>query len=486
MPCCSCNGRRALCRGCSCAKGKKGCTDCYPGRKGKCVNTSIAAPPTSSQPLPRVPSPSCSSAEHASQPSLPTPPQPLEHDSSALPPCVKANRPCTSCLPLKHACCPNATAGSLPLSHSAMSSASTTQLPPTPSPLSSSVQLQSTQVNEQQLFSPDYFPSPESCTALPTEEPPSSAKPSCCKCKGDNARCVSCKCCKENRACVNCLPGRRGKCVNILNVLARTSPPAIDPSESGILTESPHIPSSSTAFKEPSQAVNTVQEVDKPGLHRQRCVVHGCKELIAPSMWKNHLNLHTQSILPGSVPEDWLGQNNMVICSYCFHLVASSHLQSHHGKCPLKPASTGVQLSQDSSSNADATTQLPTFEDVCLLHCSTIRHIPIKSRPAFAGVLSAAFHSILHENSEEAWLKFFMLPKCVLVAPKRRGRHHKPLPINHLCDLWSKGQFGFLWEHASQQVTSRTRQAHTSGSDHNIRLAIGLAKEGYMERPAKF
>ena len=171
MPCCSCNGKRALCRGCSCAKGKKGCTDCYPGRKGKCVNASIAAPQTSSQPCDL--SPSRSSAEHASQPSLPTPPQPLEHDSYALPPCVKANRPCT-------------------------------QLPPTPSPLSSSVQLQSTQVNEQQLFSPDYLPSPESCTALRTEEPPSSAMPLCCKCKGDNARCVSCKCCKENRACVNC------------------------------------------------------------------------------------------------------------------------------------------------------------------------------------------------------------------------------------------------------------------------------------------
>ena len=418
MPCCSCNGKRALCRGCSCAKGGKGCTGCYPGRKGKCVNALIAAPQTSSQQLPRVLAPSYSPAEHASQPSLPTPPQPLEHDSPVP----------------------------------------TTQLPPTPSPLSPSEQLQYTQANEQQLFSPDYLPSPESGTALPSEEPPSSAMPSCCKCKGDNARCVSCKCCKENRACVNCLPGRRGKCVNILNVLSRTSPPAIEP--------------------KPNQAANTVQEVDKPGQHRQRCVVHGCKELIAPSMWKNHLNLHTQSILPGSVPEDWLGQNNMVICSYCFHLVASSHLQSHHGKCPLKTASTGVQLSQDSSSNADATTQLPSFEDVCLLHCSTIRHIPIKSRPAFAGVLSAAFHSILHENSEEAWLKFFMLPKCVLVALKRRGRHRKPLPINHLCDLWSKGQFGFLWEHASQQVTSKTRQAHTSGSDHNIRLAIGLAKEG--------
>ena len=299
MPCCSCNGKRALCRGCSCAKGGKGCTGCYPGRKGKCVNALIAAPQTSSQQLPRVLAPSYSPAEHASQPSLPTPPQPLEHDSP------------------------------VPI----------TQLPPTPSPLSPSEQLQYTQAKEQQLFSPDYLPSPESGTALPSEEPPSSAMPSCCKCKGDNARCVSCKCCKENRACVNCLPGRRGKCVNILNVLSRTSPPAIEP--------------------KPNQAANTVQEVDKPGQHRQRCVVHGCKELIAPSMWKNHLNLHTQSILPGSVPEDWLGQNNMVICSYCFHLVASSHLQSHHGKCPLKTASTGVQLSQDSSSNADATTQLP-------------------------------------------------------------------------------------------------------------------------------
>ena len=84
MSCCSCNGKRALCKGCTCAKGKKGCTDCYPGRKGKCVNASIAAPQTSSQPLPRVLSPSCSSAEHASQPSLPTPPQPLEQDSSAV------------------------------------------------------------------------------------------------------------------------------------------------------------------------------------------------------------------------------------------------------------------------------------------------------------------------------------------------------------------------------------------------------------------
>ena len=103
MPCCSCNGKRALCKGCStCAKGKKVCIDCYPGRKGKCANASITptASQTLSQPLLPIPSPSCSSAQ-ASQPSLQvipllsTRPSPTVDD---LPPC---------CLPMKHNRCAN-------------------------------------------------------------------------------------------------------------------------------------------------------------------------------------------------------------------------------------------------------------------------------------------------------------------------------------------------------------------------------------------
>ena len=71
MPCCKCNGSGARCRGCSCAKGKKGCIDCYPGRKGKCANSSFrpTASQTSSQPLLSTLSPSCASVQ-ASQPSL--------------------------------------------------------------------------------------------------------------------------------------------------------------------------------------------------------------------------------------------------------------------------------------------------------------------------------------------------------------------------------------------------------------------------------
>ena len=67
MPCCKCNGSGASCRGCSCAKGKKGCIDCYPVSKGKCANASFRpiASQTSSQPLLSTLSSSCASAQLA-------------------------------------------------------------------------------------------------------------------------------------------------------------------------------------------------------------------------------------------------------------------------------------------------------------------------------------------------------------------------------------------------------------------------------------
>eukprot|EP00731_Ephydatia_muelleri_P017009 Em0010g107a len=83
---------------------------------------------------------------------------------------------------------------------------------------------------------------------------------------------------------------------------------------------------------------------------------------------------------------------------------------------------------------------LPTFEDVCKLPCPTIHHVPAKARPALAQALSTCLRSILHENTEESWKKLFMLPKCLVSSPKRRGRHHKPCSIERLCDQWLKGK----------------------------------------------
>ena len=84
----------------------------------------------------------------------------------------------------------------------------------------------------------------------------------------------------------------------------------------------------------------------------------------------------------------------------------------------------------------------------CQLPGYTLRRVPTKARPAFACALSAALRSALLENTEDSWLKLFMLPKCLLLTPKRRGRHHKPISIEYLCGLWLKGQYGTLWQRA--------------------------------------
>ena len=127
----------------------------------------------------------------------------------------------------------------------------------------------------------------------------------------------------------------------------------------------------------------------------------------SPFNVENHLNLHTQGVLPGSVPEDWLQENNMVTCSHCRHLVASTHIMSHQRKCATPMSNRNTQM--DVLLVNDSNIQLPSFEKVCNLRCSTIQHIPAKARPAFAKPLSSTLQDILHTNNEIAWLKLFCL-----------------------------------------------------------------------------
>ena len=63
--------------------------------------------------------------------------------------------------------------------------------------------------------------------------------------------------------------------------------------------------------------------------------------------------------------------------------------------------------------------------------------------------------SVLYMNIEETWVKFFMLPTCILSSSKRKGHHHKLTSINHLCELWSSSNFEALWQHANGQVSSK-------------------------------
>ena len=194
--------------------------------------------------------------------------------------------------------------------------------------------------------------------------------------------------------------------------------------------------------------------------HKQHCVVEGCPELIAPSMWKSHMTLHAQGVFPGEIPSTWLDEQDRYICHICLQLVSNRRQSSHSKKCnaggvassvpdfagPLPPNPAEALLNQHEPG-------LPTFEDVCLLNQPTLRFVPSKSRLAFARALSSALRCVILENTEEAWLKLFMFPKCVLPSLRRKGRHDKPLPVDILCNMRSDSKLGDLWDLARNRIT---------------------------------
>ena len=76
------------------------------------------------------------------------------------------------------------------------------------------------------------------------------------------------------------------------------------------------------------------------------------------------------------------------------------------------------------------------------------------------------------------WLKLFLLPKCVLSSSKRRGHHHKPVSIEHICNLWSEGRYDALWERATHQATPRDRHPKQRSARQSISTAVSFAREG--------
>ena len=84
--------------------------------------------------------------------------------------------------------------------------------------------------------------------------------------------------------------------------------------------------------------------------------------------------------------------------------------------------------------------------------------------PAFARVLSDVLKSICYENSEEAWLRLFMLPKCVLRVS------------------WSQGDSGIIWNRINKRlvIPPQKQNSQVDISKKKISSAIGLSREGLL------
>ena len=397
MPCCSCNGKRAVCKGCTCAKGNKVCINCYPGRQGKCANASIrpTASQTSSQPPLPILSLSCSSAQASQQviPLLSTRPSPAV---DGLPP-----------------------AGS-PLLYSQQLSAN---------PPLSPAQLSALQPPPSSSSSPSqYLPFPG------PHQPPSTSRQAFSE--------LPCQVASPEPS-VPSLP----------------EPPSTD----------------SPLIHNPSSSHST----------RKRCLVPGCTALLAPTMWHSHMSLHARGLFPGDVPSSWLTDQNLSICTSCHQLVSNTRTVSHRSRCRSRAITPDVVLPPTNLSDTSTTSHsLPSLEEVFQLRCPTLRFVPARSRPAFARILASTLISAVNDNSEDAWLKLMMLPKCVLPSTKSKGRHLKQTPINYLCDLWSKNEFGTLWNLAKGRAIPVAHESH--GNDkRQIESAVSMARAGLFGKVSR-
>ena len=176
--------------------------------------------------------------------------------------------------------------------------------------------------------------------------------------------------------------------------------------------------------------------------------------------------LHVQGVFSGDVPNTWLEEHDLSICHLCHQLVSNTRLPFHLRKCAGGAVAALVpdSVSGDVPLNFSELS-LPTIEDVCLLDQLILSFIPSKSRPAFARALSLTLRSVILENTEEAGLKLFMLPKCVLPSLRRKGQHDKPLPVDTLCNMWSDNNLVALWSLAKSRSANSN---HPGGVSINI------------------
>ena len=209
--------------------------------------------------------------------------------------------------------------------------------------------------------------------------------------------------------------------------------------------------------------------------------MHGCAAQIAPSMWHNHMTLHAKGALPGSVSSEWLRAQNVFVCPSCSQLVSNSRQASHLHQCPMRSI-TPVSLQQPvPTPSSDASHNLPTFEEVCQLNHPTLRYIPAKARPASAKAVSSALRDVLLKNTEDAWLKLFMLLKCVLPSLKHKGSHNPHIAIESLCKMWLNNDLSTLWTMTKSQENncSITEEATMGKNDRRvINSAVSLGRSG--------
>ena len=185
--------------------------------------------------------------------------------------------------------------------------------------------------------------------------------------------------------------------------------------------------------------------------NRYFCPVLGCPHanLAQAKGWgslagvKGHLKEHQAGRFSGAVPQAFLDAHNLCSCGVCGKIIS---LRSN-GFCPTCHPARRAAMS-NSPTEAPNTANLPSLDEICTTRIRLLKYVPRGVRPAWGQALAQAAAKVVWLNSTQAWTEWFMLPKCVLMAPPRRGRSHKnesTVFIRQRCERWLAGERRELW-----------------------------------------
>ena len=122
---------------------------------------------------------------------------------------------------------------------------------------------------------------------------------------------------------------------------------------------------------------------------------------------------------------------------------------------------------------------IPLLDSVFRLRVSTLHHVPKAARDAWAHVFGEVVQTIcLNPSSEEVWVKFLMLAKCILANPPRGGRcrwRDTQKGVQARLAKWRAEEIVYLWERVIEDNTQLNRRLQKrnlkSPSNESVRSA---------------
>ena len=90
---------------------------------------------------------------------------------------------------------------------------------------------------------------------------------------------------------------------------------------------------------------------------------------------------------------------------------------------------------------------LPSLDSIFRIGVPTLHHVPKAARDAWAG--DVLLSTCSDPTDVDAWVKFFLLPRCILANPARGGHchwHDTLKNVHSRIAKWRAGEFAELWQ----------------------------------------